>query len=200
VKGGGYNEMTMDDTKGKEKISVHAQYDMSTVVEHDDTLRVVAGNRTISVETGTHTETIKGDTSVVVLSGNYSHTVQTGEASVYVKGDVAESFDGHQSTKVGKTLVVDAGDEITLKSGASTITLAKDGTITIGCKHLSVVADADIKLSAPKVEILGGDEAKLGVGNQQMTCDKAKVSVSGAGINSSAVGTHEITGALVKIN
>jgi hypothetical protein len=33
-----------------------------------------------------------------------------------------------------------------------------------------------------------------------MTCDKTKVNVSGAAINSSAVGMHEITGALVKIN
>jgi hypothetical protein len=30
--------------------------------------------------------------------------------------------------------------------------------------------------------------------------DVAKVSVSGAAINSSAIGTHEIVGALVKIN
>jgi hypothetical protein len=38
------------------------------------------------------------------------------------------------------------------------------------------------------------------VGNQQITCDVAKVNTSGAAINSSAVGMHEIAGALVKIN
>src|SRR5262249_12291841 len=35
--GGGYNEMSMNDTKGKEMVTVHAQYDMGTTVEHDDT-------------------------------------------------------------------------------------------------------------------------------------------------------------------
>jgi type VI secretion system secreted protein VgrG len=198
VKGGGYNEMTMDDTKGKERISVHAQYDMSTVVEHDDT-QAVKNDRTIAVD-GKHTETIVKDTAITITTGNYAHDVQTGTATLHVKGVVTETFDADQTTTVKKKVLIDGGDEITLLSGASTITLKKDGTITIGCKQLTIVGDAVIKASAPKVEITGGDEAKFGVGNQQMTCDKAKVSVSGAGINASAVGTHEITGALVKIN
>jgi type VI secretion system secreted protein VgrG len=50
------------------------------------------------------------------------------------------------------------------------------------------------------VSVTADEEAGFGVGNQQLTCDKAKVNVSGAAINSSAVGTHEIAGALVKIN
>ena len=36
-KGGGYNELSMDDTAGKEKITIHGQYDMNTTVEHDQT-------------------------------------------------------------------------------------------------------------------------------------------------------------------
>ena len=33
----------MDDTAGKEKVTIHGQYDMGTTVEHDDTQRVVIG-------------------------------------------------------------------------------------------------------------------------------------------------------------
>jgi hypothetical protein len=101
---------------------------------------------------------------------------------------------------VAHEVLIDGGDKITLKSGDSSITLEKRGKITIHCKNLEVIGDVEIKASAPKVQVTGGDEAKFGVGNQQMTCDKARVSVSGAAINASAVGTHEITGALVKIN
>src|SRR6185436_12445668 len=36
-KGAGSNEMSMDDTANKEKITIHAQYDMGTTVEHDQT-------------------------------------------------------------------------------------------------------------------------------------------------------------------
>ena len=39
-KGSGYNEMSMDDTAGKEKITIHGQYDMNTTVEHDQTTTV----------------------------------------------------------------------------------------------------------------------------------------------------------------
>ena len=37
--------MTFDDTAGKEKITIHGQYDMSTTIEHDQTL---AWSRTIA--------------------------------------------------------------------------------------------------------------------------------------------------------
>ena len=36
-KGQGYNEISMDDTAKKEKITIHAQYDMNTTVENNDT-------------------------------------------------------------------------------------------------------------------------------------------------------------------
>ncbi len=72
--GGGYNEMSMDDTKGKEKVTIHAQYDMCTTVEHDDT-QTVHNNRVISVD-GTHTETIKKDTVIVVTNGKEVNTVK----------------------------------------------------------------------------------------------------------------------------
>jgi type VI secretion system secreted protein VgrG len=206
-KGKGSNEMTMDDTAGKEKITVHAQYDMGTTVEHDDT-QTVKNNRTITVD-GTHTETVKKDTTITVSEGHYKHTVTAGNATHDVAAGtfthhvaklVTENFDNSQTTTVKVNVTIDGGDQIRLVSGDSSITLTKGGKITIHCKNLEVIGDTDIKASAPKVEVTGGDEAKFGVGNQQMTCDKAKVSVSGAAINASAVGTHEITGALVKIN
>ena len=63
--------------------------------------------------------------------------------------------------------------------------MKKDGTITI---------------SGKKITISATDEASIGVGNQNVKCDKSQVGVSGAAINSSATGKHEITGAVVKIN
>jgi type VI secretion system secreted protein VgrG len=199
-KGKGYNEMSMDDTAGKEKITIHAQYDMNTTVENNDTQHIVTGNRKIDIDTGTHTEKIKGATSITIVTGPYKLDVQTGTHTHHVKADVIENYDANQTTTVAHKVKLDGGDQITFVSGASSITMTKDGKISIQCKNLTVTGDVDIKASAPKVEITGGDEAKIGVGNQQMTCDKAKVNVSGAAINSSAVGTHEIAGALVKIN
>ena len=36
-KGAGFNEMSLDDTAGKERVFIHGQYNMDTVVEHDQT-------------------------------------------------------------------------------------------------------------------------------------------------------------------
>ena len=47
--GGGYNEFAFDDTKGNELIRVHGQYDMDSVIEHDERLHV-KNNRTKNVD------------------------------------------------------------------------------------------------------------------------------------------------------
>jgi type VI secretion system secreted protein VgrG len=114
-KGKGYNEMSMDDTAGKEKITIHAQYDMSTTVEHDDTQKVVSGNRKIDVVAGTHTETIKGDTTINVSAGKQSNTVN-------------KSIDITSKTAY---IHLKAETEIQLEVGSSKLLMKKDGTISL---------------------------------------------------------------------
>ncbi len=79
--GGGYNEIAADDTKGKEKVTIHGQYDMNTTVQHDKTTVVKSGNRTITVESGTNTETIKGTASLTVQAGARMVDVTGGDYS-----------------------------------------------------------------------------------------------------------------------
>ena len=50
---------------------------MNTTVEHDQTTTINSGNRTLTVQTGTNTELIKG---------NSSHTVQADYRKVEVTG------------------------------------------------------------------------------------------------------------------
>ncbi len=64
IGGGGYNEFVMDDSNGQELIGVHAQKDMETVIENDESLHVkhdrdtkIDNNRTEKVGVNT-TETI----------------------------------------------------------------------------------------------------------------------------------------------
>jgi type VI secretion system secreted protein VgrG len=46
--GGGYNEFVFDDTKGKELVRMHAQYDHDSTIEHDET-RQIKHDRTTKV-------------------------------------------------------------------------------------------------------------------------------------------------------
>lgn len=207
-KGSGYNELSMDDTPGKELIRVHAQYDMATTVEHDDT-QTVHNDRTITVN-GKHTETIKKDTTIKITEGKLYHDVVAGTATYHVKDTVSEIFENKLSTQVtkditiitteGKLHVESASQQITLLTGNSQLVMKKDGTIELKGKSITIEGTSDVSISAPKVNITGKTEAKFGVSSQMVKCDPAKVTVSGSMITASASGIHEITGALVKIN
>jgi type VI secretion system secreted protein VgrG len=192
--GGGYNEMSMNDTKSKEMVTIHAQKDMSTTVEHDDTQRIVTGNRKVDVEIGTHTETIKGDTTITIVTGNHKLDVQTGTHTHHVKAKVDENYDDTQKTVVAK--------DILIQSATAKITLDASTEIYLHCgsSFLSMKQDGSITLQGENVQILGGQTVKVGVGNQNVICDVQKVATSGAAINANAVGMHTISGAVVKIN
>jgi type VI secretion system secreted protein VgrG len=191
--GGGYNEFSMDDTKGTEKINTHAQFDMITTVEHDNT-QTIHNNRKIDVD-GTHTETVKGDTSIEVKEGKYTHKVTANTADYTVQGALTETYNTTQKTTVAKQiditssnshihLVADA-DEITLKSGLSQLVMKNDGTIVLSGKTITIVGTQDVTSR---------------VSTQSVTCNPQMVHSQGAKINSTAVGLHEISGALIKIN
>lgn len=202
---------------------MQAEYDMSTLVKHNDTQTVLV-DRKIDVD-GTHTETIKGNTAITVSEGKYEHTVATGIATIKVKDAVTEVFENTQSTTVtngititSKTadMYVQTATKIDLHVGDSRVVMTSDGTITITGKNITVdgsetvtvksggsqivLTPNDIKTKSALVEVVGTSKASMGVTSQTVVCDTSKVAVSGAAVNASAVGMHEITGAVVKIN
>jgi type VI secretion system secreted protein VgrG len=126
--GGGYNEMIMDDTKGKELIRVHGQYDMDTTVEHD--LREhVLNNRSRDVAV---------------------------DSSEQVGNNRVETVGNNMSLSVGKDLMISAGTSITLRCGASTIHMNQAGFITISGTVITVAAAANLAMTAPLTEVVGG--------------------------------------------
>ena len=64
--------MTMDDTAGKEKITIHAQYDMDTTVEHDQTNTV---NNDL-------TETIKKNAAITIKTATSATTSRPGPRAI----------------------------------------------------------------------------------------------------------------------
>lgn len=111
-KGAGYNEMSMDDTAGKEKLTVHAQYDMSTTVLHDQT-NLVKNNRsttinvddtlTVDAKRTVHvkdklTETVDNRQETTIHAG-YKQTITEG-ADRDITGDLKETLQGNWTNKV----------------------------------------------------------------------------------------------------
>ncbi len=128
--GSGYNEFTLNDTKGKEGITIHAQKDMNTTVENDRSATIVGGNDTIAVQAGTRSVTVKGDTSLTVEAGNRTVSVSAGESNVTA---AAKATITSPVVEIGNNLIKITGSVIELTAGGSSIIINASGvTISTG--------------------------------------------------------------------
>lgn len=201
--GGGYNEMTMDDTKGKEKIAIHAQYDMSTEVEHDQSITIKSGNRTLEVKTGTNTGKIKGDDkltveagtrTVSVTGGNHETTVNGGNYSATASGAVMLTGKGSGVSITGNTKgvsVTGTGKGVTVVGKGTGVKITGEPNFEATGISLAKITGPDVDIGNAQIKI-HGNKIDLGAGGS-IIIDK-----SGIKINSSA--PVEITGGPIKLN
>ena len=76
-----------------------------------------------------------------------------------VTGGRSSSIGKDDSLKITNNLVIDAGDSVTIKTGSASISMKKDGTITIkgkditidGSGKINVKADGDIVMKGSKI-------------------------------------------------
>jgi type VI secretion system secreted protein VgrG len=167
-KGKGYNELTFDDTAGKEKVNIHAQHDMSTTVEHDQTTHVKR-NRSDSIGVD-DSESVGGNQSQTVKK-KQTVTVE-GQRDVWVKKDQREQVDGtHHITVKG-----DRNDKVT---GA--VSLDAKGVQTKVSDQFNVEAAKEVHLKGgQKVVIEAGTELTIMVGGSFVKIDAGGVTVVGA--------------------
>jgi type VI secretion system secreted protein VgrG len=120
VKGGGFNEISINDTDAKEGVVIHAQHDMSTKVLNND-VQSIEQNRQIEVK-GTHTETITKDMTLKIAQGSCATTVNK---EVQLTSETAH-------------IHLKASTDITLEVGASKLVMKSSGEIELhGVKILS---------------------------------------------------------------
>jgi type VI secretion system secreted protein VgrG len=182
-KGDGYNEMSMDDTAGNEKITIHAQYDMNTTVEHDQTNTVK----------NTFTETITSHAKITVTEGTYSHDVQANTAKYHVSGDISEKYDSNQTTKVGQTILIvseqanvsiKAATKIELEVGASKIYMDSGGKISVEGVNVAINGSTIVAIAGGVVH----SEAK------------SEHQTKGAIVLSEGSATNTVKGGMVMLN
>jgi type VI secretion system secreted protein VgrG len=204
--GGGSNEINMTDTKGKEKITIHGQYDMATTVENDQT-NTVNNNRTTTIAVD-DTESIGSNQAISVgadqslsaggnqkidVAGNRDVSVggnQTlgvgGNESVDVGGDRTTSIGGKDALTVGGDHAVDVGVNQTISVGAN-------GELTVGANH-TIDAGAQIKINAgATIEISAGAMITLEAGG-------SKVEIGPAGVTIQTGAIVSVQGATIKLN
>ncbi|HTX37403.1 MAG TPA: type VI secretion system tip protein TssI/VgrG [Bryobacteraceae bacterium] len=150
-----YNELRFEDLKGQEMITFHAEKDMSTSVEHDDT-QLVQNNRTINVD-GTHTETIVKDTTITITQGNHSTTLNAGNQTITLDK-------GNQTTTVSLgSISMTAMQSITLTVGASSITIDQEG-ISIVAPTVEISGDMLVEVESDTLVDIMGDVTMINCG------------------------------------
>src|SRR5262245_639863 len=174
-KGKGFNEMTLDDTAGKEKINIHGQYDMTTTVQHDQST-TVKNNRSTTV--------VVNET----LNVNANRTI-------HGKDKLAEPLDAGQDTagRAGYPETINGAETSTSNGGATR-------TINGGCAT-TVNGKCDNTINGHVTEAISSGEEQTVTGEKKVTVNgphtetvtgDRKMTVTGP-IHQSATGTIDIT-------
>jgi len=164
--GGGYNELSFDDTKGTELINIHAQYDQHKKVEHDEVV-YVGHDRTEEVG---HDETIKIDNDkkeLVIRDRSLEVDRDKSEKilrdkSITVVRNHNEQVDGSMDIMVGSTLT-----ESVAINYSETVGGAMEITVG-GLIAISAGAALAENVGAARSEAVGGSSSETVGGNKSI--------------------------------
>jgi len=165
-----YNELRFDDLKDSEQIFIHAEKNMDTEVENDETLtvdndrtKIIKHDENSTIENdrnktvnNNQTETIKKNKTIKV-GVNHTESIDK-NMTITVMGDLKESVDGKYSENVtkaydmqAKTITMQASDQITLRTGAASIVMKSSGDITISGSTINVKGSGNVIIKGSKV-------------------------------------------------
>jgi type VI secretion system secreted protein VgrG len=193
-KGSGNNELSMDDTAGKERVFIHGQYNMDTVIEHDQTSTIhnnrtdkvdvddsetvggnqkqhVVKNQTVNIDIN-RTETV-GANETITVGGNRSKTVSKSETATV-------ALQRTHTVGINETITVGAAQEITI-GGLQAVTIGAVQTISVGASQsTSVGAGQTNTIGAAQTTTVGAARS-VTVGAAQTTKVAANASMTVGG-------------------
>ena len=215
--GKGFNEIRMEDKKGKEEIFIQAEKDMKSRIKND---------RTIIVDKGDEKHTItKGKRTLVVEKGNEDHSVggtrklEIKKSEQHINKDkFTHTVDGNYTLTVKGNLKIDVKGTISVTSGKSATYKSKTGTTIqagtglttkAGTSHTSKAGtgmklDAKTSLSGKggiSTKIEGGTKTDIKSGAMLNIKAGATLKTEGGAMHQAkSGGIMQVQGALVKIN
>jgi type VI secretion system secreted protein VgrG len=131
--GNGYNQIRFEDKKGSEEVRIHAQKDMNTTVENNETLEVKKDRKI----------TVKADNQTTV-GNNMNLTVQA---------DRTTKIDGKDALTVQKdSSATVLGSESRTIAKSRTAKIASSDTLTVG-GSISITAGGGLTITAPKITL-----------------------------------------------
>ena len=193
--GGGYNEMSFDDTKGTELIQVHGQYDMDTKIEHDERRHVV-NNRTKNVDVdesstigNNRTEKV-GNNEQITIGVNRTESVGANE-NITIGSSRTESVGANESITVALMRTRNVGiNEMVNVGGAQEITVGGLQAVTVGMARAKTVGVSETVNIGTTQSISVGAAQTVNVGASQSTTIGAGQTVSVAADLAETIGAN----------
>jgi type VI secretion system secreted protein VgrG len=108
----------------------------------------VGASRTVTV--GASQTVMIGSALSSTIGSDKSTTVGGGE-TISVSKDRSTSVGQNESVHAGKTISIEAGDEIVLTAGSASITLKKNGDISIEGKQISINGSGNVIIKGQKI-------------------------------------------------
>jgi type VI secretion system secreted protein VgrG len=203
--GGGYNEISLDDSAGEELVVVHAQRDMESTIEHDctewvrhdrsayvtnDDLEEVEQFQTVKV--GKDQKISVGQNHIFDVQTDSIETIKDGNKKLLVKkSNYAIEIAGNSSQKV-------TGDKSLQAKNISET--ASDG-LSNKAKTVTVHASDAIKIDAKTGTITMTDQLTIQVGAARLVLKKnGEITINGMQIDVKGTGDVKIKGAKTTVN
>jgi type VI secretion system secreted protein VgrG len=141
---GGYNELSLEDRAGQEKIYLRAQRDIEQRVLNDSDTHI-GNDRREQISRDSHSlighdrfEQVDNH-SASLVKGDESHTTQ-GERNTVIGADELITISGNSSTTAAGTLVIQAGPQARVTASQVVIDAGSSLTLTAGGHHLVINA------------------------------------------------------------
>jgi type VI secretion system secreted protein VgrG len=151
-----------------ETITIHAS--RTETVDNNESVTI---GKSVSITVGAgRTESVSKDESITIGGGRSesvgkdesitiggSRTESVGkDETLSISGARAHTVGKSDTLSVGKDLAISAADSITLTTGSASITMRKDGTITISGKDITVNGSGAINVKASKNVTMKGQK------------------------------------------
>lgn len=170
-----YNELRFEDKKGSEQIYIHAEKNMDTMVENDESLtvdndrtKIIGRNENSTIENdrnkvvnNNQTESIKKNKSIDV-GNNHAETIGK-DKTLDVASNHVESIGKDMTIKIGKNLIESVegeySEKVTKGYGlkAKTISMEADKEVVIktGSAKIVMKSNGDITMSGKNINVKG---------------------------------------------
>ncbi|MCO6442081.1 MAG: type VI secretion system tip protein VgrG [Nitrococcus mobilis] len=170
--GGGSNELSMDDSKGKERVYLHAQKDQAIAVENDES-HTVGHDRSKNVSNDEQTS----------IGNNRSETVGSNE-NIIIGANRTESVGGDETVNI-------AGSRTRMVSRNETVTVALARTHSVGVNEMINVGGAqETNVGGGRTVIVGGAQStNIGAHRDERVFGNHSENVGGS--RSSSVGEDD---------